>query len=316
MNRTQVSSGIGFQSTYEVSSVWRELPYDLLVLIIDSTNDKSTLRSWSCVNQALGLKAHRRLWKSFSFSISHDPRFPIFSWAEPDVLKKGFDCNTASKLNRLISDPARLIESLEMRIAYKAKNFYNPFTPTQPSGETFYTGSSLPFLQNVRDFYISGYINHSAFEKFLAMGAIKRLYFRLPLRETILHEIDPVIWQTVRSQAYCGGIRKFPYPIGLHVLANHQNLRVLSVHQFECSEDQGLAFAVRSLRLTELEVYGALASPLETFLQALEMDNLHLLIGSDTTPLPSGFPVTLEKLTLSEDGLIRYDQIHDSVALY
>ena len=58
------------------------------------------------------------------------------------------------------------------------------------------------------------------------------------LCETTSHENDPVVWQKVQSQAYHGGVGKFPHLVWLEVLANHQNLRMLSVHQFECSEDQ------------------------------------------------------------------------------
>ena len=34
---------------------------------------------------------------------------------------------------------------------------------------------------------------------------------RLMLRETTSHENDPVVWQKVQSQAYHGGVGKFPY---------------------------------------------------------------------------------------------------------
>ena len=297
---------------YGLSPVWRGLTCDLMMSIIDYS-DRSTLKSWSCVNRLLGLKAQRRLWNSFSSIIQHNFITPVFYTDKLDALARKYDSNTVTPANHPLCEPTRLIENLEMELILGYYGTRSSQSLAQPMDQEFRVCQSLSSLQNVRGLSMYGHIPQSVFEPFLAVGAIDRIYLRVPLEMKTLNgdkgeQSDPDNSQMLALQAYNDDSFHVEHPVKLQLLANHRNLRVLSIHDLLLSEIDGLAIAVRTLRLDELDVSAATQineqgiPPMGCFLMALCVDSTDLNSGGDLPPLRFGFPATLKKLVLNDGG--------------
>ncbi len=305
-----------FDSFSDLSPVWRDLTCDLIMLIIDHTNDNTTLKSWSCVNRLLGLRANRRLWNTLSLTFPRGLGAPAIHREGLDALVRACGRVILKITHHPLCEPMPLIKNLEVTIVNDSRMHRSSLHRAQAMDCEFAVEELLGSLENIRGLSISGPIHESDFERFLSMGALERMHIRVPPPIRNLGEIgclqagsdNP---RTFRSQAAYSGSSNIEYPLSLAFLEDYQNLRVLSVHGLLLSEAHSLAFVVRTLQLTELDVFAAGQtnsqglSPLGIFLKALVMDCIHLDV-----PLPRlGFPASLTKLMLNEDDETRCDRV-------
>lgn len=314
------------ESMSGLSRVWRDLTCDIILLIIDHTTDRSTLRSWSCVNRLLGLRAHCRLWNSVSLKMLYGCRARAFNNGELDALVRTCNRYTETPARHPLTEPIPLIETIELRITGNSCIHHSSSSSTQIKDYNSHVNDSnfdgLVFsLPNVRTLYLSGHIHHRVFRKFLAVNTLERLGLRVPLRMRISYEHKvletvPDSLQRSRSRRDYPGPVILHHPLKLQLLAKYQNLRALNIHELSPTEAYGLAFAVRTLQLTELDVSAAGPtnhegfSPLGSFLKELCVDDVDLGTGSDSPTPRVGFPITLKKLILNEDNENRYGQLY------
>ena len=275
-------------SMSELSPVWRGLPDELTMLVLDHTDDRATMKNWSCVNQLFGGKAKRHLWKTFRVRIDRNTRgTTFFNWGKLDVLARNYNCGTIATVDHPLPKATQSIKELQVTLGM-AGGVVFPFSPPSPPwrAQDFYVDEILSSMQDVRDLCVNGHVTQSVLEWLLGVGNL----------------------ETVRIH----GLRFDPDDVRFELLATHQNLRMLDISQFLLSEAHGLAITVRTLRLSILCLTTGqqpgtqrIISPLGAFLTALMDDSHDSDSGGDWSRLRCGFPVTMKELVLHDNQSYR-----------